>query len=86
MRARLKASIWQVWSSHKNAVRIPFVSLTTFPLLTTLHFVLKDCDRNSDGMVGRMNSIGAENCMLACPGNSAEICGGASGIVVYVAP
>jgi hypothetical protein len=63
-----------------------FVSLTTFPLLTTANFALKGCDLNSDDMVGGMASIGPEHCMLACPGDSAEICGGANSIVVYVAP
>jgi hypothetical protein len=64
----------------------PFVSLMTFPHLTTSNFALKGCDHNNDDTVDRMNKISSDNCMLACSDDSAEICGGDSSIVIYVAP
>jgi hypothetical protein len=74
MHARLMASSWQVWSSHENAV---CVSLRLFD---------DPDDGLSGGVVGGGMGICTQNCMLACPGDSSEICGGANSLVVYVSP
>ena len=61
-----------------------FVSLMSFPLLTS--FALQGCDNvinNWHPSDGNKTGIDTGHCVLACSGDSSEICGGANSLLVY---
>ena len=80
-RARSSGTLWQVWNLQTNAVS---VSLGLFDELLSpdQNLTVKGCDNHINQ--GR-KPIDQMHCMLACPGNSLELCGGHNAIVIYSA-